>query len=505
MTLSGILELPTEILARIFEDPTFPTHSLYYLSLLSRRLHFVTLPIFFARNNTDYASGAVIIAMSGGSWDMLTALQSALFISAMEDITCVLPHLSCTSIAPFLFHLERVKRLIARFPSCGEQVPFGRKRQDTARMASTFGDLLNYMVDRKCVSLTILHGGHFTRTYELSQSASSQSLSRRLIAPIKHILRSELPDDKSEFRRVPQQGREWIVVPAPMPSTHLTALHIQSVVLLVPPCLNWTLGVLRHCPITTLTISKVNELDFRVWNAVLPLIASAAQNVAILALTDLALPQKDLIMFCIRFPRITHLELSARFAYTTTDAYSVRIPRFRHLISLKAPPEFLAHCLQSKERFPKLQAVSVLCRPFESPQWDTDAAGIALKLASLILGFKRRLLAPVLSLSMERTFAPISADLPSHPNLSDELRQHLDRVVGLELWTMFPSQFEETGKIGRWISVFRQVERVAITIHGPIADEAARIALIVQAMSPTNFMQTVEVNGRIYDLAGTVP
>jgi hypothetical protein len=215
--------------------------------------------------------------------------------------------------------------------------------------------------------------------------------------------------------------------------------------------------------------------------------------------------KKDLGTFCTRFPRITHLELSARFAYSTADAFSVRIPRLRHLLSLKAPPEFLDRCLQFNGRFPKLQSVSILCHPYQSLEWLAGAEGIARNLAALMLRFERRLLSPALSLSLERSFISIANDLHFHPYLSDELRQHLDRVVGVELWTMFPVHFEETGKIGRWISVFRQVERVAITVEYPTDDEAASIALIVQAMSPTKFMQTVEVNGRIYDLAGGVP
>jgi hypothetical protein len=121
-----------------------------------------------------------------------------------------------------------------------------------------------------------------------------------------------------------------------------------------------------------------------------------------------------------------------------------------------------------------------------------------------MLSFKRRLLTPALSLSFERSFLSLANDLPSHSNLSDELRQHLDRVVALELVTWFPSHFfEHTEKIGLWIGVFRRVERVAITIE-PTDDIAARIASTVRAMSPTKFMQTVEVNGRMYDLAGTV-
>ncbi|KAJ7291797.1 hypothetical protein C8J57DRAFT_1458504 [Mycena rebaudengoi] len=521
MTLAGILDLPTEILARIFENPTFPTHSLYYLALLSRRLHFVALPIYFARNNINYGSGSVVISMGTGNWDILSALQSALFISTMEDITCILPHLSCSSTSPFLFHLARVRRFISRFPSVKKVTlqfaSFDNKEDrslsvgnDEALRAwtSNLGDLLNCILDRDCNSLTIAHGSHFIRGYELSRGGTLlqfQSLTHSVVASFGRLLFSKVPPTRQEFRRDPRQGREWIVFPAPMGSAYLTALHIQSAVLLVPPGLNWTLSVLRDCPITTLTISKVTWLAFEVWSTVLPLINSAAPNITSLAFLDVGdITKKDLVTFCTRFPCITHLELGDKLAYRSHDVLSVRIPQLRHLLSVKAPPEFLVHCLRSNGRFPKLQSVTILCRASESPKWITDAAGIARNLAVLMLSFKRRLLAPALSLSFERSFLSLANDLPSHSNLSDELHQHLDRVVALELVTWFPSHFfEHTEKIGLWIGVFRRVERVAITIE-PTDDIAARIASIVRAMSPTKFMQTVEVNGRIYDLAGTV-
>ncbi|KAJ6621940.1 hypothetical protein B0H10DRAFT_2187755 [Mycena sp. CBHHK59/15] len=119
---SGFLDLPSEILAIILENPNFPDNTLYSLALLCRRLHFIALPIYFSRNGMDYQSKSVVIAMRADGRDMLAALHTALFVSSMEKITCIFPHPSCTSIFPLLYHLQRVKGLVWRFPSVKEVI-----------------------------------------------------------------------------------------------------------------------------------------------------------------------------------------------------------------------------------------------------------------------------------------------------------------------------------------------------------------------------------------------
>lgn len=100
--------------------------------------------------------------METSGWDILTALQTALFISTMTEITFILPHPSSTSISPFLTHLQRVEHFISRFPSVKnislrlantgcDCLSVGGDAELRA-WASKFGSLLNCILGRQCVA-----------------------------------------------------------------------------------------------------------------------------------------------------------------------------------------------------------------------------------------------------------------------------------------------------------------------------------------------------------------
>ncbi|KAJ7440730.1 hypothetical protein FB451DRAFT_1442934 [Mycena latifolia] len=111
----GLVDLPTELLLKIFEHP-IPTDTLYSLALLCRRLHFTALPLYFSRHSMDSTANSVLIHMRTDRRDVLTALQTALFTPETQNITCVFPRSSCTSIFPLLPHLRRLERFISRLP-----------------------------------------------------------------------------------------------------------------------------------------------------------------------------------------------------------------------------------------------------------------------------------------------------------------------------------------------------------------------------------------------------
>ncbi|KAJ6538097.1 hypothetical protein B0H19DRAFT_1270462 [Mycena capillaripes] len=75
MAAGGIISLSSEILLKIFEDPAFPTESLYALALLSRRLNFIALLIYYSRNGIDLQGNSAEAALDIDRVDFLSALQ----------------------------------------------------------------------------------------------------------------------------------------------------------------------------------------------------------------------------------------------------------------------------------------------------------------------------------------------------------------------------------------------------------------------------------------------
>jgi hypothetical protein len=98
----GILDLPTEILVEILDSPTFPSETLYALALLCRRLHFLVLPMYFSRHGTISTPNSIVISMRTDRRDLLSALQTALFIPQIDTLTCIFPHPCCTGIFKLL-------------------------------------------------------------------------------------------------------------------------------------------------------------------------------------------------------------------------------------------------------------------------------------------------------------------------------------------------------------------------------------------------------------------
>ncbi|KAJ6617643.1 hypothetical protein B0H10DRAFT_2032377 [Mycena sp. CBHHK59/15] len=516
---SGFLDLPSEILAIILENPNFPDNTLYSLALLCRRLHFIALPIYFSRNGMDYQSKSVVIAMRADGRDMLAALHTALFVSSMEKITCIFPHPSCTSIFPLLYHLQRVKGLVWRFPSVKEVILQLDVRgsiclsvgDDEAlrAWASNLGDLLNCIVDRKCSSLTVRYGGQLTKAFEVFLPQVLRTVPRksirdllarvgRLISPLKRRISQ---DPTWVFRRVFQQGDDPVMVSMPpdLCSSDLTSLHIQSAILILPPCLHWTLTALRQCSITSLTLSEI-YLDTDAWSIVLKLIAETAPTLTSVSLIELrSISDLDIVTFCSRLKLLENLEIDTKnFSPPNPLGFEYgSMPEFQHLSRLRAPSEFILYFLRCHNSLPGIQSLCLSCPTVQTHHTSLDIHSLSRRLSLIIRTLGEHCLNPTLSLSLNSMFYHlVSPDITTE--LSDDLHMSLDRILGLEI-TILPFFFADIADMAGWIRVFRRVQCVRITLESPL-DTTAHAERLVEAIQPMQFLEMVEVNGKSYSL-----
>ncbi|KAJ7446908.1 hypothetical protein B0H11DRAFT_2083764, partial [Mycena galericulata] len=427
---ASLLSLPNELLVIIFENPRFPADCLCILAVLCRRLHFLALPIYFARHGMPSPSKFAVITLHQDGMDMLAALSMSLFISSMENITCIFPHPSCVSIFPLLPHLRRFRRFIMRFPSVksvtlqldARNSMCNATGDDAALRAwsSSLGALLNALVERQCTELTVRYGGYLTRSYTLSSGAKRAKGVKRLLKTLKRLFRFRGPMAGKgwEFRRSPDQGRERALtaVPSkPSRTRQLTSLHIQSVILIMPPCLNWTVSALRFSPITSLSISQIS-LEKESWNAALTLIAKAAPNLTDLSLSELEfISDVEILKFCSRLPRLTSLNIgnNEEARGTPTKCGNGTIPEFRNLTSLVAPANFILYFLRPRPCFPKLKS---LCIAFYGRP---NIRTIAVQLSAVHQAMTARTIAPSLSLSLALFSDSITFDLDAAPKLPD--------------------------------------------------------------------------------------
>ncbi|KAJ6595085.1 hypothetical protein DFH09DRAFT_1273185 [Mycena vulgaris] len=498
-----LLDLPTEILLQIIENPVLSGETVYSLALLCRRLHFIALPVYFTREGLDSDSQAIRLTLSKNGRDLLTALRTALFnfFPLVNTLTCIFPHPSCISILPFLEHLNRVEGFIAGAPTL-KHVALQLDAQgsmchsvgsdDALRSwACHLGNLLNCIVEKGCTSLTIAHGGYFTKAYELSTTNKYVRPFLRYQGQIRALL-SARRTETCDFRRAPQQGEQRIELSLPLncsSASRLTTLHIQSAILLLPPGLGWTLDALRTCPVSSMTFSKL-VVSPPVWGAVLPLISSAAAkltSVSFLAVDGIT--GVDIASFAASLPHLTHLRVDAGVSVIPRSV-GLRPPHLTHLASLHATPDFIRWILSRKDSLSTLRELIV---KFLSVGIDET---VIQHLSSIIRALDARKLTPSISLEIHS----ILWSRTSSPSFSTDVRMSLDRIAGLEI---ILEQFQEADvkEMASVIAIFRRARRVAISVEFPTRALRAIAVKLARSIPSTEGLQMIQINGAGYTLA----
>ncbi|KAJ6580742.1 hypothetical protein B0H19DRAFT_1369254 [Mycena capillaripes] len=522
MPPARITDLPTEILVDIFEHPTIPTETLYFLALQCRRLNFIMLPIYFSRNDIDLDSKCAVVSLYPDRLDALSALQICLSISSMERIEFIFLHPSCSSISPSLQQMKRVEKFISRLSSVKE-VTFTLARtcwclatgtdEVLRAWATQLRDLLSCIVERGCSSLTVINGTYLTEAYQLNSLGAPQ---KYLPKVLRRLL---LPQDTSTlgFRRDLTQGTEDVLLSMPLfPDSRLNSLRIDSATLILPPGLHWTLTVLRHSPITSLSIC-MSLVELRIWKTVLPLIASSAPNLTAVSLTELVSPIRNkgapgeslAFAFLASLPQLTDIELTHlhpfwgyhigrdqryhRYIGRLSERTTAPAP-LKYLTTLRAPANVVAHLLSRPD---SLSAIRAICVLWEAP---TPAHFELLMdfLSSIAHTLATRRLAPQLSLCIKSLCL-------GNPNVAVPIRKlsstqlaRFTRVERIELQDTLLDEYNLQPFLAPLLAAFQGVKHMSITTCAP-PSEALSVRL-VREVRATEALKRIEVNGKSYDI-----
>ncbi|KAF7291502.1 hypothetical protein MKEN_01484700 [Mycena kentingensis (nom. inval.)] len=512
-----LLSLPNELLVAIFQSPIFPSDALCKLATLSRRLHGLALPIYFSRSGLPEPSKSVSVRLRSDGADMLAALDMALFLTEIGDITAVFPHPSCQSVLPLLPHVDRLSKFVSKFPSVKRATLeldaytslCNTTGDDSALRAwsTAFGRLLNALVERRCTELTVRYGGYLTRTFTLSTTTSAKQAMWAMQRTFGYV--PSLSGKDWEFRRVASQGRESTFVSAAPRSATLTTLHIHSAVLVTLPCLNWTLSALRQGAITSLTLAKI-ALDH--WGPVLELIARAAPRLAFVSLRELeGISQSDIFTFLGRLPRLASLDIwdvRARRApapvhWKWTKAHAPKLPA---LTSLLAPPDFLLPALRTSNLPFQLNSLCINLHNTSNYNYNRlqivsrELGTICQLLASRLTRSPRLRICLALVLSTER----IMLDLDALPLLSGDAAEYFSHVSSLTL-DVFPHSSVD---VARWVrEVCPSAEEVVLSIRTHTTTENSKSAANIKeafakAFSTDTMVKKLSVDGFQFQLGG---
>lgn len=119
--MSTLLLLPDSVLLAIFHHLS---KELYVLSLLSRRLHHLALPLFLSQLDVPDPSGSPRLYLCSvvRQLDALSALRIALFLPSIVHLTCHFPpeDLSTEDLSASFRSLTRIRSLAEKLSSIGE-------------------------------------------------------------------------------------------------------------------------------------------------------------------------------------------------------------------------------------------------------------------------------------------------------------------------------------------------------------------------------------------------
>ncbi|KAJ7021509.1 hypothetical protein C8F04DRAFT_1140749, partial [Mycena alexandri] len=472
---------------------------LYSLAFLCRRLHFIVLPIYLALHGLTPGSTSVVLPLQADRRDPLTALQTTFFTTPQTDnITCIFPPSRSMTLSTLLPQLKRLENYIYNLASV-KKVTLQMDLPDSMFLSTGNDDalrhwsvglecLLNCILERNSRSLTMMYGRQFTRTYSHVPSTTHRSSITRLLADFSRRLRSH-DTETQDFRRVEEQGdsRIELSVPASLNSSaQLSALVIQSAILILPPALRWTLAVLQHCPITSLTLDlRVQLQDWAVWHTVISLIISAARGLTTLVLLEVNHIHDDhIIEFIPQFGLLRHLTIISQGVWELGLINPP--PQLPELETIRASPMFIDYLLRHPRCFPKIKSICVVWPKLLRATANVDVLMGAV--SRIIEVLDERELSPGLSVSASTMLYP--AVLLAQNSLGS-FPAFCGRIQALEL-TAKPLYFPDIADMAAWTALFPHVRRIYITLARlsiTTSDFGPDVARLVRTIKATKLLE----------------
>ncbi|KAK6980982.1 hypothetical protein R3P38DRAFT_3117017 [Favolaschia claudopus] len=516
---ASFTDLPDELIISTFEDPTFSVESLYFMALLSRRLHRIALAIYFSRHKIDLTTKKLTVHLKADdSFDTLSFLRLSSHIDSLESLSCTIPHPSCTVIHPVLNQMSRLLSLISRLSSIGEVIlifadghasetyhclTFG----DDARLkawAHTLGGLLHDIVRAGCKYLTVVNGSYLTGTYEILPVSSRPLFIRRILY--------------SRSSTGTQDTRVPVLEPSSQESFRLSSLCIESPIFLIPPAFDWTLSALRHAPITSLTIAVPSpRLRDRteLWMHILPSIAfTAAPHLTDLTLAEVEAHHADLVLSLLvaNLPHLTNLDID--FVHWSWHRELSTPPKtsrrsLKRLTSLRTIP-ILADHLLSRWSLPALRNLTLIW-------WIPDGQASEFHFVRPVLSVMRTLSKSPSLIALRRRPSSVHISLSistrhSIQSFADRVLSHrllphsaslvnffrlVERIKMTGLYVSYISPLKHGDPLLKFLDLFSKVEELEVQTGGSFGE----VKDLVNGVQVHPTLRRIVVDGDVYSLS----
>lgn len=319
---TNLNDLATELLIMILDllDDT----ELFHFALLSKRFHYIALPIYISRQRGYYSNTHVYISCFPSR--LLHALRVALFVDDISSIEMMFTAKS--SVVHAMKELERLIRRSRHVQTITVDFSYLQGKWEQAGSWKAVLELMEVMVENACKDLTIqsLHSN-------VSKTALMMGKGKRRKA--RKAVLSQSPHDLS-------------------PLTTLKQLKIAHSHLICPTLQTWVINSINLSPITNLILNNVS------FSSNPSSMSKMLRLLKLPSLTTFSISSPDLIChqltaFLSRHPRLQQLSLFTHAAITSKSPFPVNTLPL--LTSLEAPPHYICYFLASNGSLPSLTRV----------------------------------------------------------------------------------------------------------------------------------------------------
>ncbi|TFK32993.1 hypothetical protein BDQ12DRAFT_452253 [Crucibulum laeve] len=381
---ASLLHLPNELLLQIILLLPRPLDR-YRLSLVCRQLNAMVVPLQLGISDP---SGTLEIDITqwasprqASHFDPLFSLSTAMYLHSVESLTCRFRTMSDRSgyepTDHLTWKLRRLSRFISRLSHVGSlKLVFDDETGPMAlnsygvwvyktdvrlkQWAQILRGVLEGAITRGCTSLIVEHGSYMQDAYVFR---AIPDLGHRSYIQFANYINLRRPAPHCmegpgwQFYRRRAEGCSTMIYMTPPNSnicSTLQHLSIHSTILLLPPCLSWTIGLLRSSTsITSLSLGHLQFTSSEILDAVLPLIADAiAERLIELRILPCSFFTSARVLdFVATFPKLKSLYISDQIMFPPRSKRHPVVSKisqkpllhFEHLEFLHASSGFMSY------------------------------------------------------------------------------------------------------------------------------------------------------------------
>ncbi|KAF9011285.1 hypothetical protein BDQ17DRAFT_1345868, partial [Cyathus striatus] len=533
-----LVDLPVEILEQILLDPSLPDELLYKISLLSRRLHYIFLPIFLLRHGIENCKDITLnFRRSKPRIDALSGLRIALFLSSVKRISCAIFHpgidiLSTVTIFDrltlFFQRLDTVEEVslvlkTAVYNQAQADVisqPSHVDVQDGLSLFSlSFGRLLNALLNKACTKVTLGGAPGLSMPLYCFWYKVAKPSSRPWTAKLKALIdrRRRESDDDSDHGHPYLRYLKAVGDELSLSSSKLTTLTISACPnLLIRPFSICLLSILQLPSITSLKICDISVAD-DIWVTILPHIANAAPGLQELTISNcIRIFTSNIFQLLAGFSSLKKLTLGKFIQIEDELLRSPHRPRphlslFNNLENLRVPYDWLFELIFTPYEMPQLKQLTIYsCLGYAGLHTVITYDVATILVRSIIQRLLDLQWFPEINLTVPigLQFCPLTLGFgASHANLSNPIIPAQEQLAIFVWVNTFPAsaailnvihsltiQIDDAQKIGsadnlaQWMALFPCLRQITVKAKG---GSAALVSLLNEAL------KTSKLGGRL--------